>query len=109
MRGAWMAGEFGQIARYSAKREAFVDRLKLKPGIRVLDALAGAGDLAIALEQARRREADESLPAVFEEGDAARLDCPDAHFDIAMRGFGAMSAPRSARAAGELAGICRRA
>jgi hypothetical protein len=33
MRGAWTAGDFGQIARYTSQTaEAFVDRLQLQPG-----------------------------------------------------------------------------
>jgi len=48
MRGAWMAGDFGQIARYSAKfAEEFVDRLPIQPGTRVLDVACGTGNLAI--------------------------------------------------------------
>lgn len=48
MRGAWMAGDFGQIARYSAKSaEEFVDRLQIPAGTRVLDVACGTGNLAI--------------------------------------------------------------
>ena len=125
MRGAWMAGDFGQIARYSAKfAEEFVDRLQIQPGTRVLDVACGTGNLAIPaarkgaqvwgvdiapnlLEQARQRASAEGLQAVFEEGDAERLPYPDAHFDLVMSMFGAMFAPRPEIVAAELARVCR--
>jgi 2-polyprenyl-3-methyl-5-hydroxy-6-metoxy-1,4-benzoquinol methylase len=125
MRGAWMAGDFGQIARYSAKSaEVFVDRLKIQPGARVLDVACGTGNLAIPaarkgaqvwgidiatnlLEQARERASAEGLAAVFEAGDAEQLPHPDAHFDLVMSMFGAMFAPRPELVAAELARVCR--
>jgi SAM-dependent methyltransferase len=125
MRDTWSAGDFGQIARYSAKSaEQFVDRLQIQPGARVLDVACGTGNLAIPaarkgaqvwgidiapnlLEQARERASAESLQAVFEEGDAEQLPYPDAHFDVVMSMFGAMFAPRPEVAASELARVCR--
>jgi ubiquinone/menaquinone biosynthesis C-methylase UbiE len=125
MRGTWMAGDFGQIARYSAKTaEAFVDRLQIQPGALVLDVACGTGNLAIPaarkgaqvwgidiapnlLEQARERAAAEGLQASFEEGDAEQLPYPGAHFDVVMSMFGAMFAPRPDRVAAELARVCR--
>ena len=48
MRGSWMAGDFGQIARYAAPHaEAFVDALPIRPGMQVLDVACGTGNLAI--------------------------------------------------------------
>ena len=48
MRGTWMAGDFGQIARYMEKCAVdFVERLDLQPGMRVLDVACGTGNLAI--------------------------------------------------------------
>jgi SAM-dependent methyltransferase len=125
MRGTWMAGDFGQIARYSAKgAEEFVDRLPISRGMRVLDVACGTGNLAIPaarkgaqvtgvdiapnlLEQARQRAAGEGLQATFEEGDAEQLPYPDAQFDLVMTMFGAMFAPRPERVASELARVCR--
>jgi SAM-dependent methyltransferase len=125
MRSTWSAGDFGQIARYSAQcAEEFVDRLKLPPGVRVLDVACGTGNLAIPaarqgaqvwgvdiaanlLEQARQRAAAEGLKAVFEEGDAEQLPYPDAHFDVVMSMFGAMFGPRPELVASELARVCR--
>jgi len=125
MRASWTAGDFGQIARYTAKcAEAFVDRLKIQPGARVLDVACGTGNLAIPaartgaevwgvdiapnlLAQARERAAAEGLRAVFEEGDAERLPFPDAQFDVVMSMFGAMFGPRPEVVAAELARVCK--
>ena len=125
IRGAWMAGDFGQIARYSAKSaEEFVDRLQIPAGTRVLDVAWGTGNLAIPaarkgalvwgvdiapnlLEQARQRASAEGVRAVFEEGDAEQLPFPDAHFDLVMSMFGAMFGPRPDVVAAELTRVCR--
>ena len=125
MRGTWMAGDFGQIAQYSAKgAEEFVDRLPISHGMRVLDVACGTGNLAIPaarqgaqvtgvdiapnlLQQARQRAAAENLPATFDEGDAEQLPYPDAQFDLVMSMFGAMFAPRPERVSSELARVCR--
>jgi len=88
LRATWMAGDFGQIARYAAKRaEELVAGLGLKAGDKVLDVACGTGNLAIPaartgadvtgldiapnlLEQARQRAASEGLKIEFVEGDA---------------------------------------
>ena len=125
MRGTWMAGDFGQIARYTAKgAEEFVGRLPISAGMSVLDVACGTGNLAIPaarkgaqvtgidiapnlLEQARQRTAEEGLKATFQEGDAEQLPFPDAQFDLVMSMFGAMFAPRPEQVASELARACR--
>jgi SAM-dependent methyltransferase len=125
MRSTWMAGDFGQIAHYSAKAgEEFVSRLGITPGAKVLDVACGTGNSAIPaaraganvigvdialnlLEQARQRAASEHLTAVFDEGDAEELPYPDSRFDVVMTMFGAMFAPRPERVAAELIRVCR--
>lgn len=125
MRASWSAGDFGQIARYSAKAaEEFVDRVGIKAGMRVLDVACGTGNVAIPaarkgaqvsgvdiapnlLAQARQRAAEENLNATFDEGDAEQLPYPDAHFDVVISMFGAMFAPRPEVVASELARVCR--
>lgn len=125
MRETWMAGDFGQIARYSARCAAeFVDRLQIEAGARVLDVACGTGNLAIPaarhgavvtgadiatnlLEQARHRAAAENLQVAFEEADAERLPYADAQFDLVMTMFGAMFAPRPQLVAAELTRVCR--
>lgn len=125
MRETWIAGDFGQIARYSARAAAeFVDRLNIQPGMRVLDVACGTGNLAIPaarrgaivtgadiapnlLEQARQRAASENLKIVFEEADAEKLPYGDGPFDVVMSMFGAMFAPRPELVSAELSRVCR--
>ncbi|HTB19646.1 MAG TPA: class I SAM-dependent methyltransferase [Bryobacteraceae bacterium] len=125
MRDTWSAGDFGQIARFSARSaEEFVDLLEIQPKARVLDVACGTGNLAIPaarkgarvwgvdialnlLQQARERASAEGLDAAFEDGDAEKLPYPDAHFDVVMSMFGAMFAPRPELVASELARVCR--
>src|SRR5215469_17410385 len=91
MRAAWMAGDFGRIAKANARSaEEFVARLNIAPGAHVLDIACGTGNTAIPLarcgarvtgvdiatnllEQARERAAAERLDITFHEGDAEQL------------------------------------
>ena len=125
MRDTWMDGDFGVIAAYAAaSEEEFVARLQLTPGTRVLDVACGTGNTAIPaarygahvigvdiatnlLEQARRRAAAEGVSAEFREGDAEKLDFPDASFDVVISVFGAMFAPRPERVAAEFLRVTR--
>jgi SAM-dependent methyltransferase len=125
MRAAWMAGDFGVVAKtISGGAEAFVTRLSIPPGARVLDVACGTGNLAIPLArggaivtgvdiapnllvQARERAALEDLTAIFDEGDAEHLPYPDASFDAVVTMFGAMFAPRPELVASELARVLK--
>lgn len=125
MKSTWMAGDFGEIAKYAAREgENFVARLQLKPGQRVLDVACGTGNTAIPaarsgtdvigvdiatnlLEQARRRAGAENLSVKFQEGDAEDLPFGDGEFDVVITMFGAMFAPRPERAAAELLRVCK--
>ena len=120
LKTTWMAGDFGEIAKFTANEAAtFVGRLRIQPGLKVLDVACGTGNTAIPaartgaevvgvdiapnlLEQARKRAAAEKLAARFEEGDAEALAYPDSAFDIVITMFGAMFAPRPERVAAEL-------
>src|ERR1043166_2219687 len=91
LRAPWIAGDFGQIAKYYASQaEDFIGRLDLKPGMTVLDVACGTGNLAIpaartganvtgvdiapnSVEQARQNAKAEGLNAKFDEGDAEAL------------------------------------
>ncbi len=125
MRATWMAGDFGVVAKQiTGEAEAFVDRLPVSPGMRVLDVATGTGNLALPLarkgadvtgvdiaanllEQARQRAAAENLAVRFDEGDAEELPYPDASFDMAVTMFGAMFAPRPEMVASELARVLK--
>lgn len=121
----WMSGDFDKIARvYEPGAAAFVQRLGLTPGARVLDVACGSGNLSLPaarsgavvtgldiapnlIESARRRAHEEGLRINFEEGDAERMPYADASFDVVMTMFGAMFAPRPETTAAELLRVCR--
>jgi len=125
MKSAWMAGDFGRIASYTAEAaEEFVERIAISPGAGVLDVACGTGNTSIPaastgasvtgvdiasnlLAQARQRAAAENLDIRFEEGDAENLPFPDRSFDIVLSMFGAMFAPRPERVAAELLRVCK--
>ena len=125
LRAMWMAGNFAEIAKYTAAgAEEFIARLALEPGARVLDVACGSGNLSVPaaragavvvgvdiaanlLEQARARAAAEGLTIQFDEGDAEALPYPDASFDVVVSMFGAMFAPRPPLVAAELLRVCR--
>lgn len=125
LRATWIAGDFGEIARfYADQAEDFVKRLDLKPGMKVLDVACGTGNLAIPaartgadvtgvdiapnlVEQARENAKREGLNAQFDEGDAEALPYADGTFDVVMTMFGAMFAPRPELVAAELKRVCR--
>jgi SAM-dependent methyltransferase len=125
MRSTWMAGDFGVIARnISGDAEAFIARLAIPAGSRVLDIACGTGNTAIPLArrgcivtgvdiapnllvQARERAAAEGLSIAFDEGDAEALPYADASFDAVTTMFGAMFAPRPELVASEITRVLK--
>ena len=125
LKGTWMSGDFDKIARvYEPGAVAFIERLALTPGARVLDVACGSGNLSLPasragavvtgldiapnlIETARRRAHDEGLEINFDEGDAEQLPYADASFDVVVTMFGAMFAPRPEQTAAELLRVCR--
>ena len=91
LQATWSAGDFGRIAQsYEPGAQAFIARLNLAPGSRVLDVACGTGNLAIPavhagakvtgadiaanlVEQARQRAKKEGLVAKFHHGDTENL------------------------------------
>jgi SAM-dependent methyltransferase len=125
LRGMWIAGDFGEIAK-SIEHGAveFVERLGLRPGMEVLDVATGTGNLAIPaaktgadvtgidiapnlIDQAIGRAAAEGVEAIFEVGDAESLPYEDGKFDVVMTMFGAMFAPRPDVTASELVRVTK--
>ena len=124
LRATWTAGDFGEIAKsYATGAEEFVRSLNLRPGMRVLDAACGTGNLALPaarlvatvtgldiapnlIEQARATAAREGLTARFDEGDAENLPYDNASFDAVISMFGVMFAPRPEQMAAELKRVC---
>jgi SAM-dependent methyltransferase len=109
-----MAGDFGQLARYSADKAAeFVAQLDIQPGMKVLDVACGTGNLAIPAARAGAKVTGLDIApnlleqATFEEGDAEQLPYGDGSYDVVMSMFGAMFAPRPDRVAAELVRVCR--
>lgn len=125
LRATWIAGDFGEIAKLiAAGGEEFVERLDLKPGMKVLDVACGTGNLAIPaartgatvtgvdiapnlIEQAKANAAAEGLNAQFDVGDAEALPYDDGEFDAVITMFGAMFAPRPDVTAEELKRVCK--
>jgi SAM-dependent methyltransferase len=119
-KATWESGDFGQVAKYIMPlAEQFMSRIELRPGMRVLDAACGTGNLAVIaarrgcttkgldiasnlVAQARERAGAESLDIEFTEGDAESMPYPDASFDAVVSMYGVMFAPQPDRVASEL-------
>jgi SAM-dependent methyltransferase len=124
LKETWMAGDFDMIARiYEPGAAAFIERLTLKPGTRVLDVACGSGNLSLPaaragasvtgldiapnlIDTARRRAIAERLEIDFDEGDAEQMPYRDASFDSVVSMFGAMFAPRPEKTAAEMVRVC---
>lgn len=124
-RSVWSGADFLPIARsFAPGAEAFVARLGLRPGERVLDVACGTGNLAIPaaragarvtgvdiapnlIEEARLEAGAAGCAVEFEVGDAEALPYLDEQFDTTMSMFGAMFAYRPERAAAELLRVTR--
>lgn len=125
LKATWIAGDFGKIAEsFTYGAAEFVERLNLKPGMRVLDAACGSGNQSIPaartgaqvvgvdiapnlLEQAQKRANEENLKIKFGEYDVENMPFENGEFDVVMSMFGAMFAPRPELVAAELVRVCR--
>jgi ubiquinone/menaquinone biosynthesis C-methylase UbiE len=125
MKATWIAGDFGEIARFSeGGAEEFIARRNVKVGVNLLDVASGTGNLAIPaakagatvtgidiapnlVAQAHERAEQMDVQVQFDEGDAEALPYPHAAFEVVVSMFGAMFAPRADRVAAELTRGCR--
>ena len=124
LKTVWEAGDFSEVAKHiETVAEEFVNRLDIKPGMKVLDVACGSGNLAIIaaqkgadvtgidiadnlVEAAKLRADGLGLEIKFEQGDAEAMPYEDDTFDVVMTMFGAMFAPRPEVTASELVRVC---
>lgn len=119
-KSTWESGDFGQVAKFiMVDAEQFMVRIDLQPGMKVLDAACGTGNLALLaarrgcvasgidiasnlIAQARERAQKAQLNIDYTEGDAEAMPYPDASFDAVVSMYGVMFAPRPERIVSEL-------
>src|SRR4051812_30049835 len=107
-KATWESGDFGEVAKHLVPiAEEFMSRIELRPGMKVLDAACGTGNLAIIaarrgcqtsgldiasnlIAQAHERARMEGLRVDFTEGDAEAMPYPDASFDVVASMYGVM-------------------
>jgi 2-polyprenyl-3-methyl-5-hydroxy-6-metoxy-1,4-benzoquinol methylase len=124
-KATWESGDFGQIAKFNVHNaEDFMSRIELRPGMSVLDAACGTGNLAVIatrqgcvvhgldlasnlVAQARERARQESLDIHYTEGDVEAMPYRDASFDVVVSRCGLMFAPRPDRVVSELRRVTR--
>ncbi len=122
---AWAAGDYAVVGRtLQIVGENLCEAVDLRAGERVLDVAAGNGNATLAaarrlaevtstdyvpalLERGRARAAANGLSVTFQEADAEALPFPDGLFDVVLSTFGVMFTPDQARAASEMARVCR--
>jgi SAM-dependent methyltransferase len=125
LKSTWESGDFGQVAKFiETDAEQFMSGIELQPGMKVLDAACGTGNLAVLaarrgcatsgldiatnlIAQARERAQKEALDIEYAQGDAEAMPYPDASFDVIVSMFGVMFAPRPERVVSELARVVK--
>jgi len=125
LKATWMSGDYGHFAKYlEPGAMEFFSRIRIEPGMRILDVASGAGQISIPaaragakvtgidiatnlVEQARASAQAENLDAHFDEGDAEMLPYDDNSFDLVVSLIGAMFAPRPELVAAELKRVSR--
>lgn len=117
----WGDGDYALRERaYAPIHERLIDRVRPRPGERVLDVACGAGAVAsqaarcgaevtaidIAPDMiARARRRPERIE--WHVGDCQSLPFADESFDVVVSSFGVIFAPDPRRAAAELTRVCR--
>lgn len=123
--GAWSSGDYAVVGTtLQIVGEQLCETLDIHAGQKVLDVASGNGNAALAaarrwcevvatdyvpslLERARERAVADRLQIGFELADAEALPFDAGSFDVVMSTFGVMFTPDQARAAAELARVCR--
>jgi SAM-dependent methyltransferase len=122
---AWQTGDYAVIGTtLQIVGEQLAEACDLKTDERVLDVAAGNGNATLAaarrgclvtstdyvgdlLERGAERARAEGLAVTFRTADAEALPFDDGSFDAVLSTFGVMFAPDQARAAAEMARVCR--
>jgi SAM-dependent methyltransferase len=122
---AWASGDYAVVGTtLQLVGELLAEACDVRWDERVLDVAAGNGNASLAaarrggrvtatdyvpalLERAAERAAAERLQVEFQPADAEALPFADGAFDVVLSTFGVMFAPDQARAAAELARVCR--
>jgi SAM-dependent methyltransferase len=121
----WGAAAYERVAEeFAPIHDRVVATVAPQPGEQVLDVACGTGGVALRaaragaevagldlsaaqLDKARAAALDEGLDVRFDEGDCQEMPYEDASFDAVVSVFGAIFAQSHARAAAELARVCR--
>lgn len=121
----WASGDYARIgSTLQIVGETLCEAFDLRSGTKVLDVAAGNGNATLAaarrfadvtstdyvselLESGRRRAEAQGMDIAYQVADAEALPFEDESFDVVMSTFGVMSTPDQARAASELARVCR--
>lgn len=121
----WSAGNWDAVARTMAPiHDRLVEVLAPQPGERWLDVATGTGAVALRaaragaevvgiditpalIEVAQKHAAQEPVSIRFDVGDAQELPYEDASFEVVSSAHGVNFASDQARAAAELARVCR--
>lgn len=122
---AWTSGDYSVIGTtLQIVGESLAEACDLRWDEKVLDVAAGNGNATLAaarrggrvtstdyvsglLERGAERARAEGLEVHFQVADAEALPYDDASFDAVLSTFGVMFAPDQAKAASELARVCR--
>jgi SAM-dependent methyltransferase len=123
--GTWSSGDYAVIGTtLQITGEMLCEAVDVSAGERVLDVAAGNGNASLAaarrggvvtasdyvpalLEGTRARATADGLTIDIREADAEALPFADSSFDVVLSTFGVMFTPNQARAAAELARVCR--
>jgi SAM-dependent methyltransferase len=122
---AWASGDYAVIGTtLQLVGESLAEACDLRCDEQVLDVAAGNGNATLAaarrgcvvtstdyvstlLDRGAERARAERLDVRFQVADAEALPFPDGTFDAVLSTFGVMFSPDQARAASELARVCR--